>query len=575
MAPPGAAGALAAARRVCRAAGQQRAVRWQRRAAADGPARKGCVRVLHVNDVYELENLPRLAALRKQLRPDAVVLSGDFMSPSVLSSLDKGRSTIAALNAAGVTHCCLGNHEADFPVEVLQDRVREFAGVMLSANVVGLDPELFPRYDIVRGVAFVGLLSAEPGMFRDGTFKGLAIRPPVEALREVWETLPDTVKTVVPVTHQSWAADSELATTVLRSSQPGRQQRISLVLGGHDHDTEARWVGTPRKPKQCLVLKSGTDAQEISVVDIRLPVEHSKRGIEVEVEHRVSSQIADDPHTRDLVERLAAPVRQLQTQVIIRHDGPLSSKGARLQQTSLGQLLCTSCRSELEADVCLINGGPIKGERDYPEGAMSLLDLQQELPFPTKLVLVDMPGRVLREGLRHARRSEVKGGAGRRGYLQHDDRCRCDADDVLTHAAGEPLDDAREYLVALPRNLLAGFCNIVPFVSWAKDNPDRLPHEEMFHPALSVVLRWHARELWVSAVGGRDFDDFDRNKDGVLDQEELREALTEHLGSPPSDALLAAVTESIDSDRNATICAEEFARARAVGQKRLPALAEP
>ena len=54
------------------------------------------VRILAVNDVYELTNLPKLLALKRSLRPapNAFVLAGDFLSPSVLTSVDQGRGMV-------------------------------------------------------------------------------------------------------------------------------------------------------------------------------------------------------------------------------------------------------------------------------------------------------------------------------------------------------------------------------------------------------------------------------------------------------------------------------------------------
>ena len=51
------------------------------------------IRIIAVNDVYELANFPRLRTLFKQLSADPQVsrtvcfLAGDFVSPSILSSL--------------------------------------------------------------------------------------------------------------------------------------------------------------------------------------------------------------------------------------------------------------------------------------------------------------------------------------------------------------------------------------------------------------------------------------------------------------------------------------------------------
>ena len=83
---------------------------------------------------------------------------------------------------------------------------------------------------------------------------------------------------------------------------------------------------------------------------------------------------------------------------------PLTSRGTRIRQTTAGALLGSACRESLQVDVAMINGGSIKGNRDYPSGQMSYLDLQVELPFPTKMVAVRMPGHVLQAALEYSRR---------------------------------------------------------------------------------------------------------------------------------------------------------------------------
>ena len=56
------------------------------------------VRVVSINDVYELANLPRVQTFLTKLspHPSAVVLAGDFLSPSTLSSIDNGRGMVVS-----------------------------------------------------------------------------------------------------------------------------------------------------------------------------------------------------------------------------------------------------------------------------------------------------------------------------------------------------------------------------------------------------------------------------------------------------------------------------------------------
>jgi predicted phosphodiesterase len=51
------------------------------------------MRIVAFNDVYELKNLPRVQTFLSKLSPapSAVVLAGDFLSPSTLSALDGGK----------------------------------------------------------------------------------------------------------------------------------------------------------------------------------------------------------------------------------------------------------------------------------------------------------------------------------------------------------------------------------------------------------------------------------------------------------------------------------------------------
>jgi 2',3'-cyclic-nucleotide 2'-phosphodiesterase (5'-nucleotidase family) len=72
------------------------------------------LRILQINDVYELGNFPSFKTLvdEKSQGPDKtlIILAGDFLAPSLLSSLDKGRGMVDTMMACGITHVCFGNH---------------------------------------------------------------------------------------------------------------------------------------------------------------------------------------------------------------------------------------------------------------------------------------------------------------------------------------------------------------------------------------------------------------------------------------------------------------------------------
>ena len=82
------------------------------------------VTFLHVNDIYMFEGrdgsgLAPLMTLIKRERARAPGLTmttfgGDLISPSLMSSLTRGKHMIAVMNAIGVQAAVPGNHEFDF-----------------------------------------------------------------------------------------------------------------------------------------------------------------------------------------------------------------------------------------------------------------------------------------------------------------------------------------------------------------------------------------------------------------------------------------------------------------------------
>ena len=99
------------------------------------------LRIITINDVYKIDNYPYVASAVKMARVvaealDCVViatLNGDFLSPSVFTTLDGGRVLVDALNEACVDYVCLGNHEFDLGLPRLKQMLRRFKGTVINS----------------------------------------------------------------------------------------------------------------------------------------------------------------------------------------------------------------------------------------------------------------------------------------------------------------------------------------------------------------------------------------------------------------------------------------------------------
>ena len=135
--------------------------------------------------MYELHNL---SALRCFIQDNVELgeeflctLNGDFLSPSLLSSLDLGAAAVSAMNAIPVTHACLGNHEFDHSIEVLGQRLAELDCAVVNTNVSLF---LFPYFYLLRtgnstDVVFclgVRVSAGGRGRFRGGCVRGARVR---------------------------------------------------------------------------------------------------------------------------------------------------------------------------------------------------------------------------------------------------------------------------------------------------------------------------------------------------------------------------------------------------------------
>ena len=513
-------------------------------------ARGPSVRIVGVNDVYSLENLPRLRTLVEHHRRTdpadlfLVTLAGDFVAPSILSSLDFGRAMVECMKLVGVTHAIFGNHEDDIPIEALRSRITELGATFLSTNVA-FDPPL-PASQVLQvgrvRIGLVGVVMTDEATYRRPPFGGGKMLNANEAARaEAARLLRDERCTVViPITHQTHLEDRALA----------HQQRdpiFPVIIGGHEHvvvleQVEGTWIE-----------KAGADAFHGADSDLVWPAEPPASGPDLPVVIVHMDDVAgyeEDVELRALVNQHIGAVRDLE-EASLRSIPPgvtISSIGARRMQTTMGTLLCSSVREALGADGCLINGGGIRGSHEY-RGRLTYADVKTEVPFDNEVVVARLPGRVVRDAI-SASRALAPAESG--SFLQVDDGIIVDEHDVVTAIAGAPLDLDRHYEIALVRNLLSGLDRIEPLVTWANANPDHMPPLGSGRETKQIIVECFSIAIW-RTLGG--FDAVDTDNDGMVSEADVFAAMGDHPGRSHVTAKL--IVAALDKNNDQAISREE------------------
>jgi 2',3'-cyclic-nucleotide 2'-phosphodiesterase (5'-nucleotidase family) len=76
------------------------------------------------------------------------------------------------------------------------------------------------------------------------------------------------------------------------------------------------------------------------------------------------------------------------------------SASVRSHETGFGNLVADALREGLKADVAIVNGGAIRGNRMYPAGTvLTPREIRTELPFSNKAVLIELRGSDLKAAL--------------------------------------------------------------------------------------------------------------------------------------------------------------------------------
>lgn len=354
--------------------------------------------ILQINDVYstvpidEVGGLARVATLKARIaaagRTPLMVIAGDFLSPSVASSIFKGEQMVAALNASGLDIATLGNHEFDFGPDVLLQRMSEAKWQWVISNVIdtrtnrivgGAPPYVVRTFGPLK-VGFLGLCVAGDEI-SEASRGYLRLTDPLEAAATYLPMLKaEGVNVIIAITHLSFADDRALVQ---------RFPDIDLVIGGHEH------YPITAVENRTLISKAGSDARFVARVDLNRRGDGTmERFFEL---IPITAALPDDPSAATVINGYEARLSTELDVVVGTTTVALDADSVRMRasETNLGNMFADAMRAEVGADVTIVNSGSIRGDRVYPTGPLSRRTLLAMHPFGGVVCKIQMSGRDL------------------------------------------------------------------------------------------------------------------------------------------------------------------------------------
>lgn len=396
---------------------------------------------IHFNDVYNLEpayeedpigGAARFATVIEELRQDLLpavpilLFSGDFVGPSLMSTITQGAHIIEVFNLLEVDYGTFGNHDYDYGYQSLQDRLKGLDDDIDGNEGTDTTPVSRPRdyppsqtkwictnisekgggpvggattkrteLITVDGVK-VGLLAvSEDWLLGCQQLKAgeLVYEDFVASARKAARQLRALgAEVVLCLTHSRLECDQKLAEAV---------PEIDLLLGGHDHFY--------KRDRKRRIVKGGEEWRWVNHVSIT-----AGGGVPPEIvvqRYDVDEEIKEEPRVLELMEKYRRMRDHKYQRVLAQTDIDLDAteRICRFREGVLPNWICDVVAEDYSvakglqsSDIVLLTGFSFGGNRVFPAGELTLGDVFCIFPKPCGIVVISLSGEDIVRSLTHA-----------------------------------------------------------------------------------------------------------------------------------------------------------------------------
>ncbi|WGE63807.1 bifunctional UDP-sugar hydrolase/5'-nucleotidase UshA [Actinobacillus equuli subsp. haemolyticus] len=426
-----------------------------------------------------------------------ILNAGDINTGVPESDVQNARPDYEGLNAIGYEAMVLGNHEFDFPLQILSMQEKWATFPLISANVINkrTQKELTKPYVMLdkQGlkVAVVGLTTEDTGKLGNPEVtENVIFKDPIKTAKETLAEINNSEKPDVRIalTHMGWYLDGKHGSnapgdvTMARTLDKGA---FDIIIGGHTHDTvcfdekgQFRAKYTPGESCQpdfqngTWIMQAGEWGKYVGRADFEfkngkttlvkyelIPI-NLKKTIKKEdgkKEYQLyQPEIKADQALFDHLKKYQDEGDKLLSVEVGEVKGLLDGKRehVRFVQTNLGRLIAQSQKERVKADIGIMNSGGVRASIE--EGKVTYKTLLTVQPFGNMISTVDLKGQELLDFLTTVALKEVDTGAYPQfaGISMTVDRTAKAISNVKI--AGKPFDPNKTYKVSIPDYLTAG-----------------------------------------------------------------------------------------------------------------------
>ena len=370
------------------------------------------VMILHTNDIHGFVmgddkhiGMPIISQIKKEMEAkgyNVIMLdAGDIIQGNILAKYDKGQSCIKLMNSIGYDAAAIGNHEFDYGLDVLNERMREAKFPFISSNIIDNNTEntFVKPYTILEKeygkIGIIGLTtpatktSARPENVATLNFlEGKVLMASTQMY--VSKLIAEKCDLIIALGHLG-SLDSCMGS---RSEDVlANVNGIDIFIDGHDHEVKNNKVGNAlqvetgcyTKHLGCIVYEDGKWQEKLI---------------------NLGDYTKADKNVEKLVNNASYNVELHLSQSVGEVVNDMSGEivpGLRTQEAAMGDFCSDAILWQSnkilgqanKADGCIVNGGGIR--TGFNAGKIKVKDIQSVFPFDDKLWVITIKGSKLLE----------------------------------------------------------------------------------------------------------------------------------------------------------------------------------
>lgn len=391
-----------------------------------------------------------LKAQEKLNKNGTLILSaGDMFQGSADSNLMYGMPVVTAMNTAGFDAMVLGNHEFDWGLDKLKERIAQSKFPYLAANLVekstGKTPDFVKPYEIINvngvNIGIIGIVTPETATkTKPDLVAPYDFRNPAEVVNAL---APEVRKAgadiIVVLSHLGADQNKEGVITGEAADLAKAVTGVDAIIAGHTHLTVSGTVNN------IPIVEAYKNGRSVGRIDLYFDTKEKKVVEAIPSVDGSVKKAAADANVAGWFNYLQTIIGPVKNEVIGKATADFPHSPKDTQTTLLGNWATDVMRKEVNADIAIQNGGGLR--RDLPAGEITMGVLYEIMPFDNTLYTMDLTGKQVKAAIEHGIMSEDFNPGQFSGLIVKYDSKKAAGERIveIKLADGTPLDDNKLY----------------------------------------------------------------------------------------------------------------------------------